>query len=333
MTGWRVVLLRITAMFLVILVGWLARRRKALSAETTATLSLFVVDITFPALVFVQMLKSVDGEFLREGWYVPLLGFGILAVGEIVGLLIAPLFASREQRLTFIFLVSVANWVYLPLPIAEGLFHEAGVRTILLFNIGAQLALWSMGVWTLRGGRPDLAALKNLLKNPGLLATAAGIILALLWPGLAALAKADPVPDAAWSAFAGRAILQALDLAGGLTIGLSLIVTGAQLGGLQFTARGDTRAQAGIVLGRLLLTPLVVVVLIQLLRLGGVEIPERERLLTHIISFMPVAISCSIFTERFGGGTALSARAIFYTTLLSIATVPALYAAVQLLKL
>ena len=333
MAGWRIVLMKIVAMFLVIMVGWIARRRKALNAETTAILSLFLVDVVFPAYVFVQMLKCVDGPFLRQNWYLCVIAPAILVLGEIVGLLIAGLFAHKEQRLTFIFLVSIANWVYLPLPIAEGLYRQEGVRVILLCNAGAQLALWSMGVWTLRGGRPDLESVKNLLKNPGLLATAGGIALALAWPGAAALARHDPAPDASALAFSFRAICQALDLVGDLVMGLSLIVTGAQLGGLQFSDNRDWRAQTGVTFGRLLLTPLVTIGLVQLARMGGWEIPEMPRMLMYIIAFMPVAISCSIFTERFGGDTALAARAIFYTTFLSIGTVPAFYYVVQRLKL
>src|SRR5208283_3839200 len=127
MADWQIVLLNVAAMFLVILAGWLARRRKALSGETTATLSRFVVDVTFPALCFAQMLKSVDAPALRAGWFAPLLGAAVLLVGEVVGLCTAGLFCRQAQRATFVFLVSISNWVYLPLPIAQGLYGEEGV--------------------------------------------------------------------------------------------------------------------------------------------------------------------------------------------------------------
>ena len=47
----RVVLIKIAAMFLVIVAGWLARRRGFLAAEFTAILSRLVVDVAFPALM------------------------------------------------------------------------------------------------------------------------------------------------------------------------------------------------------------------------------------------------------------------------------------------
>ena len=67
-----VVFLKIAAMFLVIVGGWLARRRGFLAADFTATLSRLVVDVAFPALVFTQMLRTVDAAALREGWMAPL---------------------------------------------------------------------------------------------------------------------------------------------------------------------------------------------------------------------------------------------------------------------
>ena len=63
-----VVFLKIAAMFLVIVGGWLARRRGLLAADSTATLSRLVVDVAFPALVFTQMLRTVDAAAVRDGW-------------------------------------------------------------------------------------------------------------------------------------------------------------------------------------------------------------------------------------------------------------------------
>jgi len=61
----QVVLVKIAAMFLVIVAGWLARRRGFLAADFTAMLSRLVVDVAFPALVFTQMLRTVNADALR----------------------------------------------------------------------------------------------------------------------------------------------------------------------------------------------------------------------------------------------------------------------------
>ncbi|OPZ83417.1 MAG: Membrane transport protein [bacterium ADurb.Bin429] len=318
MSDWLTVLLIIGAMFMVIVVGWEARRRKMLTAETTSTLSRLVVDLTIPALVFTQMLRTVDRPSLATNWYIPLLGAGIIAVSLLVALPFAPLFTNRASRPTFLFLIAVANWIYLPLPIVEALYGADGVRAVLLMNVGAQMILWTLGVWTLRGGKPDLESLKNLILNPGLIATALGIALALLVPNTASWFTPDGMKSV-------NPVLMAMLMVGSLTIPLSLLVTGAQLGGLDLSDHRPSPPLNGVVLLRLLLAPAIVIGLVWFVDMLGFALPEVPRMVTYIIASMPVAISCSIFTERFGGDTPLAARAIFLTTLLSIVTVPAIF--------
>jgi len=94
----RVVLLKIVGMFLVILAGWLARRRHLLPESTSTVLSRVVVDWAFPALVFTQMLRMVDVQVLRQDWLLPLLPIPLVLVAYLVGLGVAPLFGHREHR-------------------------------------------------------------------------------------------------------------------------------------------------------------------------------------------------------------------------------------------
>lgn len=332
MTDYRVVLLKILAMFLVILVGWVARRRGYLSVETTGTLSRFLVDLTIPALVLTQMLRTVDPEALRVNWYVPLFGMGILIVSLLVGLVVSPAFIRDHRRATFIFLVGVPNWIYLPLPIVQALYGDEGVRALLLFNAGTTLLLWTLGIWILRGGKFGVDALRNLVTNPGLIATVVGIVLALALPVTRTLETVDPA-GAAPLLLTASAIIQALVMVGTLTIPLSLVVTGAQLGGLDIRAHQPSRSLSGVLLARLLVAPLAIVALVWLLTRAGVIIPTVPRMVGYIIAAMPVAVSCSIFTEHFGGDTPLAARAIFYSTLFSIASVPVLFYFLQTLGL
>lgn len=324
----RLVLLKIFAMFLVMLLGWFARHREYLTAQVTSTLSRFVVDFTMPALIFTQLLRTVDAGTLKASWYLPLLGALVLLLGQGVGLISMPFFSRRDQRGTYLFLIAVANWVYLPLPIVDALYHAEGVRVILLTNVGSQLVLWTLGVWTLRGGKPDLASLRKLVTNPGLIATAIGIILALTLPLTHTLEQVDPITASPLLLTAG-ALVQALKMIGDLTIPLSLVVIGAQLGELDLSDHRPSRTLVGVLISRLLLTPVCAVALVVLIAHLGITLPVVPRMTSYIIAAMPVAVSCSIFTEHFGGDTPLAARAIFYSTAISIASVPLLFYLIQ----
>ena len=324
-----VVLLKTATMFLVIVAGWATRRRGYISAETTRDLGRFVVDVTFPALGFTQMLRTVEMQTLRAEWYLLILVAAVFGIAGLVGFVIRPVFARGSQAPTFIFLVATMNWIYLPLPIVEELFGDAGVRAVLLYNVGSQLVLWTLGVWVLQGGHGKSRALRDLLRNPGLLATVAGIAVALAFPAARAIA-APPAAGASLPLLCGSGVYQALALIGGLTVPLSLLATGAQIGGLDLPRRrGPARDLTGVIVGRLVAAPAVTVLLAHLAALAGVSIPDVPRLVGYLIACMPVAISCSMFTERFGGDVSLGARAIVFTTLGSLLTMPAAFSLIR----
>jgi hypothetical protein len=321
-----VVFLKITAMFLVIIAGWLARRRGFLAADFTSTLSRLVVDVAFPALVFTQMLHTVDAAALRDGWIGPVLCGLVILIAYFVGLLLVPVFSSKTQRNTFIFLVAIPNWVFLPLPIVQALYGDTGVRTVLLSNAGAQLVLWSFGVWILHGAMRQAA--KNLLTNVGLWATAAGIVVALLFPAVRNLETIDPASAPLGMMLPG-ALVQALAMVGSLTIPMSLLAIGAQLGELTIALHRFPKVLWGVLLARLLIAPLTTVAIGFALMKMGFVIPDETRMIIYLIATMPVAISCSVMAERFGGDTTLAAEGILYSTFFSLLTVPAIFFLIQ----
>jgi predicted permease len=308
-----VVIAKIAAMFLVMLLGYAARRRGRVDLATTTLLGSLTADVCLPALTFTQLLATVDAGRLAAGWMVPLLGAGVIVLGQLVSIACRRLFATPAEAPTFVFLGAMANWIYLPLPIVLALYGERGVEALLLSNAGAQLVLWTAGVATLRGGRVDAAALRALVTNPGLLATAAGIAGALLLPESAALPAA--------CTFAGKTVLDAITLIGSLTIPLSLLVTGSQLGATPFDAR-PRRATIGVLLVRLALTPALALALVWLAPRAGLSVPRLPAAIAVLVAAMPVAVSCSILTERYRQDTGLAAQSIFHSTALSVLSVP-----------
>jgi hypothetical protein len=321
MSDARVVLLKIAGMFLLILGGWLARRRGHLPEQASGILSRIVVDAAFPALVFTQMLRTVDAASLRQDWLLPLLPLPLVLLAYLIGLAVAPLFGGRAQRNTVLFLITSPNWVFLPLPIAEALYGGAGVRVVLLCNVGAQLALWSLGVWILHGNIAQ--ALRNLATNIGLWATAGGIVAALAVPGLRGLGNLHTASGP--GGLAGAAVLDALTMLGSLTIPLSLLAIGAQLGALPSSLHRLPTPLWGVVLVRLLLAPLATIAAGLLLAQAGYRLPDITRRVVVLVASMPVALVCSVIAERYGGDTQLAAQAVFLSTLLSLVTVPALF--------
>ncbi len=201
-----------------------------------------------------------------------------------------------------------------------------GVRTVLLYNVGGQLALWSLGIWILHGNLRQAA--RNLMTNASLWATAAGLCVALLFPSARNLESVN-IATASLGGLVGGALVQALVMVGSLTVPLSLLAIGAQLAGLIVPVHQFSRALWGVLLARLIFAPLMTVAIAFALVKMGVVVPEVTRLVGYLIAAMPVAISCSVIAERFEGDAALSAQGIFYSTFFSLLTVPAIFFLIQ----
>ncbi len=317
----KIVFLKIIVMFLVMVVGWWSARREYLSATLTKSLSLLVVQLTFPALVFVQMLESVSYESLRRGWWIPVFAVLSIVLAAWVGKAMVSLFrVPAENRKTFVFLAALPNWVFLPLPIAIALYGADGVRFVLLYNLGAQIVLWTYGIRLLSNGQEKISAWRMLLKNVGVLATLGGAVLALCWPGMAT--PGNVALGSGWG-LAVAGVLGALKMVGDLTIPLSLLVAGAQLAELMRSSRIQIRPLLGVTLARLVVAPFVTMLALKgVTVLLGVRLTEVELLTSAIIVSMPVAISCSMFADHFDADRGLTASSIFITTLLSLVTVP-----------
>lgn len=322
-TEWFAVFTRIAAMALVMFVGWLARRLRLLGGDTTASLGRFTVDVTFPALTLTQMLQLVKAEDVQQSGAVLVLGVFILLVSCALGWVTAPWVSAPEHRHTVAFAVAIPNWIFLPLPIAAALCGAVGIRTVLLINIPSQLILWTLGVIILRGGLRGVHSMRALLLNPGLVATAAGIVVALLVPS-----------SRDWHAQSSAigAVIQGLAMLGDLTVPLSLVVIGAQLAELDTARPIPWRELGGILALRLLLVPMVTVALVELLLARVLALDPEVRLVGHVIAAMPVAVSVGMFVERFGGDRDLAARSILFSTLASLATVPAVIYVAGLLR-
>jgi predicted permease len=318
------VTLKIVSMSLVILIGWLCRRRGMISAQTTSALARFTTDITLPTLIFFQMIDTVDLATLRTEWLVPLLGAAVITLGHVVAWACWRVFARREQAPVFILVCGLSNWIYLCLPIADGLYGPDGLKNLFLANAGIQVVFWTLGVAILHGGKLDRSSIRRLAANPGLIATFLGIILALGHHAIAA-----PLTYASahqpWSATL-TVLSDALRMVGGLTIPLSLVVTGAQIAGAALLQTHQRRCVAGVVLIRLILVPLIVVGAMAFLAAHTTILPVTALMILAVIAMMPVAVSTAVLTDRFGQDTVLAAQSILWTTLLSILTVPALFA-------
>jgi predicted permease len=120
-------------------------------------------------------------------------------------------------------------------------------------------------------------------------------------------------------------LLDAIPMLGSLTIPLSLLAIGTQLGAIPLSLRQLPVSLGAVVLARLLVAPLVTIGGLRLLVGLGYPLPAVTRMVVVLLASMPVAIVCSVMAERYGGDARLAAQGVFLSTLFSLLTVPALF--------
>lgn len=294
----------------VLYAGGFARRRRLLGEPATRALGRVCTDVCFPCLTFTQMLRVIGSWPAVEQAQLLLLGAMLLSISIAMAGWLTRRLPDGVRRAAWLS-AATPNWIFLPLPIAALMYGAEGVATVLLVNVAAQFFLWTVCVGILRGFRNTLREGWTHAVTPGLLATVLGAAVAALWPESRTWFDR---PD--WM---GRGLNLVAGF-GTLTIPLSMLVTGSQLGALPPGWRIDAAVRR-VLWARLLVIPAVTAVLVA----ASSYVFPLYRSVFHtavLIAAMPAAISCGVLVERYGGDRDLVSRAILYSTVFAFATVP-----------
>ena len=321
------------AVFVVIGLGALLRRTGLLAREADASLMKLVVWVLIPALILDRILDSNAFDTAANIWLPPLLGFLAVAAGVAVAGAAAwwlgPALGLRTPRArrTFALAAGLQNYGYLPIPLAQALYPDATEQADLLgvlfvFNVGTELALWTLGVAVV-SGTAGWAGAKRAC-NPPAVAVAAALLL------YAAGGRAW-IPQPLNHALTGLAAC---------AVPVALLMIGALIADAWTQGRADPNttprdawlgAIGGCVL-RLGLLPLVFVgfaAALPWIFLGTAEQALPLRRVLMLQAAMPAAVFPIVIARFYGGEPAVAARVAIATSAASLITMPLWIAALR----
>ncbi len=307
--------LAMLSIFLMIAVGFWARQRLWIDSQTASTLSRLTLTVFYPALIFSSLVQRFDRSSLLHSWPLPAGALMIAATGFVVGWLLTRgrRFKDTAERRTFRFQCTVNNYSFLPMPLLLMLRGEEAVAALILSSLGSEIAVWTLGIMALTGGRFNRQALRRLLNVP---LTALVLALLTVWlretamVGYLAGIAAGRVGDLA------RTMVRAADLFGSATIPLAMMVAGCRMAELRVDHVVTSR-QALLLGSRLMLIPLLAVALLFLLPL-----PPQMREVLLVVAVMPCAVTSVVLTQAYGGDSAFAASSVFTTQVAALLTVP-----------
>lgn len=291
---------RIAIIFIILLVGILARWRRILTRESTDGLCRIAIELTLPFLYFYTLSTNLNRQLFFSLLSLPVLAIALTFISYFLGRLFSlRLRLNSEQRRTFLFLITFPNYGFLAIPLVFALFAQEGLVRIFMFNLGITVLYWTFGVAILSGQKKGLKILRNLVNN----ATLALVL------GLVVGVTSFRMP---------QFIMEAANLIGSATIPLALIVVGSILAQRNSKRAVSLPVISTLVFCRLILLPGLAILLLNLFD----GLPDLLRVIIVLQAAMPSASTTPILTAKFGGDSELAASGVFYTTLLSIITVP-----------
>lgn len=311
-----ILVLQVFCIFLMFVPGFVARRRGWMSDEAVYAFSNINVNIVYPCLIFQSIFMNYSLQDLSQGWILPGGIFVIFLVGYGLGFVTTFFlpFRTCEERRAFLYQAMVNNYSFLPLPLVLAIFGEKGVAALLLSTLGAEIAVWVVGVGILSGRTLQRKDLCNLL-NPPLLAIFAAI---LGRAGFECLGLGDLIPEKLDGINAGamEVILMSLRAFETATVALAMLVAGARLATLPLAGLGNPR-QWILLLLRVGAVPLVTALLVFHLSLSD---PARSIFL--IVSTMPTSVGSCMMAEIYGGDKEFIATTVLSSHLLAMLTIP-----------
>ncbi len=315
-------------LFMLIAAGFAAGRMGVLRPDSTRALSRFLVDFTLPAVIVMSMQRPFSPELRDQALRILLVSSTVYALSFPVAyaLTLAYRRAGRAELGVHRFALCFSNVAFMGFPVAEALLGKESLFILSIYNIPFQLLAFSVGV-VLIAGRDPAAASGKAAAGVTDASTAPTAPLARLGVRLAAAARLLLNPAVA-SALVGfglflgsvtipQPIAPALDLLGGMTTPLAMVVIGAVL--------SQTRLSGVVANPRLWVTSFHRLASLPLLLYAGARaagLAGLELAVPVLAAAMPVAANSTILAGVYGGDEVTASGLVFATTALSLATIP-----------
>ena len=288
---------QVIVLFIIMVVGFYAKKKKFLNAETDKGLTELLINITLPFMIVTSFNIKYEAEMVSNAKQILIYSFLIHISLIFISRLFFFKFAKGKQQV-FRFITIFSNVGFMGYPVLESIYGGMGVFYAAIFNIPFNLLVWTIGVM-LYTGEKDFKSIRKALTNPALMAVCIGMIFFIFSIRL-------PVP-----------VESSLKLIGSTTTPISMIIIGSILAGLKYKHIFSDLSIYYASAVRLLIIPVIVYVVLKLLKAD-----EMLLNICVILQAMPAAVTTAIIAEKYGGDGLLASQCVFITTIVSVITIP-----------
>lgn len=281
-------------LFIIVLVGVFCRKRGYFTDEVIRGVTQLAVNITVPALTISSMQRPFDYAVLTGVLWTMLFTAVVTLTSLALGLL---LFRKRQRgrRAVMASITAFTNCGFMGFPIVLA-FNPDWMIYAVAFSSTNCLLVWSLGAM-LFADRSEVS-LKRILLNPNIISALIGFIIFLGNIAMPAI------------------IYDSLALIGGLTTPLTMILIGTRVCGIRLNALREADYHIAALL-RLVLMPLAVFAMMR-----QMPVSEPVKNIVFLLTAMPAGTVIAMLAEAYDGDAVFASRAVAWTTLLALLTIP-----------
>lgn len=299
---------QITVIFLLMLLGALAQRLGYLSSTTINDLTNLALYFLSPLVIIKAFLAPFSLGRLRL-FFLTLLGVALtylvtIAVAKLAFIRVKDHNLRRIAKYGSVY----SNNGFMGLPLAQALFGNLGVFYGVVSMVGFNAFTWTHGVAMFKHqATTPLSRLKEVLKNPNLIAIGLGLIIFI---------SQLKVPSV---------VTSFLGYASNAFTPLSMIIIGSNLAQIKKDDLNLPPVLWATIFLRNLAFPTIAIVILKLLGIGGVPL-----MTTVILAACPVAGLVVLFTLQAKGDARPATIVMSVSTLLSLITIPLVFSLLRL---
>ncbi len=291
-------------LFIFMAIGFLLNKKELLPRDSSAALSKLETYLFVPCLVFSVFYKYCTVENFKQKSVYILYGTVIMAVSLVIGIFLARLFAKDGYlRKIYTYSFAVANFSFMGNAVVLGVFGEKILFDYMIFTLPLNLYVYSIGTASLitgeNGGKISLKAFVNPIFIFLILGAVCGLC-------------AIPLP---------KFITSAISSAGACMSPIAMLLTGFVIGGYSLKKlASDKKVYLASVI-RLIILPTVFMLVLSTLKTDSAII--RAALCA---TAMPLGLNTVVFPAAYGGDTTPGASMALISHLISIVTIPVMFA-------
>ncbi len=304
-----IMLQQMIILFLIMLVGVVARKKEIITDESSKKLSSIVVNISNPCFIISSVLSDsvIEGKELIITAIIALISYAVLII--IAGFLPIILKVQLSKRGVYRAMIVFTNMGFMGFPIVAGIYGSEALLYGAVFMIPFNVLIYTYGVYVMAKDGDELEeqsvdAVKvkrkfnlKLLINPGTVA----VVIALVFYAM--------------NIHMPYVFSKTIDMIGGLTAPLSMMVIGASFIGMDIKSVFTDIKLIMFSVIKLLIVPILFGFILKLFITNQVMIG-----VTIIMIATPVGSMVPMLASQYGGDVQEGTKGVAVTTIFSVIT-------------